>query len=165
MIRKAGLSPSFEPIVSSGRNTWKVHYTPGSSRIGRGPVIVDMGVVYRNYCSDLTRTFMIDPIPIQEKMLALSRDIQSDLISMCVPGTAFSDIQNAYEKALKSNGFKVLQSFGHGIGLSVHERPGRDDVLEKNMVLAVEPGIYKKGIGGVRIEDMVLVGKKPRVLS
>ena len=164
-IRKAGFSPSFDPIVASGKHSAFIHTKPGMRRITKGLVIVDMGLRRNGYPSDMTRMFCYGLNLREEKLLQETREMQTELIEMAIPGTKFSDIQKRYEKFLKGFGCPVMQGFGHGIGLSVHERPGRDDVLESGMVLTVEPGIYKKGVGGSRIEDMVLVSDKPRVLS
>jgi Xaa-Pro aminopeptidase len=163
--RLGGNVPAFEPIVASGRNSAFIHYRPGKPKITRGLVIVDMGVRCNGYCSDLTRTFAISPGPKEKSMLERCQEIQSELIDMAVPGTRFGDIEKRYEESMKSSGFPLLHGFGHGIGLSVHERPSGNDTLEKGMVLTVEPGIYRKGMGGCRIEDMVLVGDKPSVIS
>ena len=164
-IRSSGDGPAFDPIVSSGSNSYKVHYFPSNTKITRGLVIVDMGVSRNYYHSDLTRTFLINPTSRERKLQEQCQEVQRELIGMAVPGTRFSDIQKRYDQLLKSLGFPVLHCFGHGVGLSVHERPTGNDILEKDMVLTVEPGFYKKGLGGCRIEDMVLVREKPLVLS
>jgi Xaa-Pro aminopeptidase len=164
-IRRSGYSPSFEPIVTSGTRSAFIHSTPTGYMITRGLVIVDMGMIRKGYCSDITRTYLFYPKPKEENLLNETQEMQSELLDMAVPGVKFSDIQKNYEKMMKKGGYPVMQSFGHGLGLSVHERPSRDDVLEKGMVITVEPGIYKKGLGGSRVEDMVLVSDKPIVLS
>lgn len=164
-IRKAGLAPSFDPIVASGKHSAFIHTKPGLRRISKGLVIVDMGLRKNMYASDLTRMFCYDLNSREKLLLDETRRIHSELIGMATPGRKFSDLQDHYSKSLKKLGCPVMQSFGHGIGLSVHERPGKDDVLEAGMVLTVEPAIYKKGVGGSRIEDMVLVSDKPRILS
>ena len=151
--------------MASGSNSHKVHFSPGRARIGKGLVIVDMGMRRNRYCSDLTRMYPSGLTAKQDAMLDTCRSLQKELISMATPGTKFQDLQKVYSTTLKKQCLRVMQSFGHGIGLGVHERPGRGDVLEKGMVITVEPGLYKKGIGGCRIEDMILVSNKPRILS
>jgi Xaa-Pro aminopeptidase len=164
-IRSMGDTIAFEPVVASGRNSSNVHHIAGKSVITGGPVIIDMGACRNMYNSDVTRTFMINPAPAESRMLDDCRRIQDELFSMATPGTPFSDIQKRFESLMKPLGHRVFHSFGHGVGLSVHERPSGKDVLEKGMVLTVEPGIYKKGIGGCRWEDTVLVADKPIRLS
>jgi Xaa-Pro aminopeptidase len=164
-IRMLGDVPAFEPLVVAWRNTSYVHHVPNRTRISRGLVIVDMGVRHNRYNADITRVFSIRPSGREERMMGQCREIQEELIEMARPGTGFSSIQKRYEKLMKSLGYPVLHSFGHGVGLGVHERPRGKDILEKGMVLTVEPGIYKKGLGGCRFEDMVLVDDKPVVLS
>ena len=163
--RSMGDTPAFDSLVLGGRNSAFIHKPPSKSMISRGLVIVDMGVCHNKYNSDITRTFSIDTTPAESRILSQCSDIQNELIELAVPGTLFSDIQKRFESLMKSMGHHVLYSFGHGVGLSVHERPFSKDVLEKGMVLTVEPGIHKKGMGGCRIEDMVLVGDKPVLLS
>jgi Xaa-Pro dipeptidase len=163
--RKAGDSPSFEPQVAAGRNSAFVHHIPGNARVSRGLVIVDMGVRHRGYCSDLTRTFLLNPTRKEREAFEACSAIQRELIGMAKPGTPIDSIQKRFSERVEALGYKAMHSFGHGLGLSVHERPYKGDVLEKGMVITVEPGIYKKGFGGCRIEDMVLVKDRPVLLS
>ena len=164
-IRMMGDTPAFEPLVLSGRNAAYAHHAPGRSRVSSGLAMVDMGVRHNMYNADVTRAFRIRPGREEERMLEECRMIQGRLIDMVRPGIRFSSIEKEHEKQVKSLGYPVLHSFGHGIGLGVHERPSGRDVLERGMVLTVEPGIYKKGVGGCRVEDMVLVGERPSILS
>ena len=164
-IRLGGDTPAFDPIVASGKNSAFIHTSPTRDRIGRGLTIVDMGICYNHYNSDVTRTYLSDPTPEESALMEQCTSIQLELRDMATPGTKFSDIQKRYEALMKPLGHKVMHGFGHGVGLGIHERPGTGDTLEKGMVLTVEPGIYKKGLGGCRIEDTILVSDKPVVLS
>jgi Xaa-Pro aminopeptidase len=163
--RLLGKTPAFDPLVAGGRNSAFVHHIPGRSMISRGLVIVDSGACHGHYNADITRMFAVNPTPMEEGMLDKCRELQGELIDMARPGVSFRSIQEAYQKALKTLGYPVMHSFGHGLGLSVHERPSGRDVLEKGMVITVEPGLYKKGLGGCRVEDMVLIDERPVVLS
>ncbi len=166
LIRKSGAEIAFPPIVSSGSNSGFIHHIPDRSRIGRGLIIMDCGARLGGYCSDLTRTFLPSGSAFQQKVYWDVESIQGELIDMVKPGVRFSEIQKMYEKLMEKGGYKVFHLFGHGVGLSVHEGPGPDDVLEPGMVLTVEPGIYEEKRGGCRIEDMVVVTKEGcRVLS
>jgi Xaa-Pro dipeptidase len=163
-IREAGRIPGFDPLIAAGRYSGFVHHIPGNYRISRGPVIVDIGASQNQYNSDITRTLDMGLTAKQDRLIELSRSLHDEMIGMMKPGVAFASLQKWYAKSLKSAGFEVLISFGHGVGLSLHERPHSGDTLEKGMVLAVEPGVYQKGVGGCRFEDMVLVSDKPRLL-
>jgi Xaa-Pro dipeptidase len=87
------------------------------------------------------------------------RQMQQEIIGMVREGAAFGELQQRYEQLMKRKRYPVMHSIGHGVGLDVHERPFVGDVLRENTVITVEPGIYLKGLGGCRLEDMVLVKK------
>jgi Xaa-Pro aminopeptidase len=163
--RLLGKTPAFDPLVAAGRNSAFVHHIPGRIRISRGLVVVDSGACHNHYNADITRMFPIRTTAREDGMLECCMVLQAELIDMARPGTPFSSIQKRYQKGLKSMGYPVMHSFGHGLGLGVHEGPSGRDVLEKGMVITVEPGLYKKGLGGCRVEDMVLVDEKPVLLS
>ncbi|NOX71145.1 MAG: aminopeptidase P family protein [Candidatus Micrarchaeota archaeon] len=151
--------PSFESIIASGRNSALIHYTPGRKIIKPDDmVLVDIGAVYEHYRSDMTRTFCAKP---SGKEIALHRDIleiQSILIDNMKDGVSVKEISEIYQNEMKKRGYEVAHSWGHGIGLDVHEMI--DDTLKKGMVVTVEPGAYIKGFGGCRIEDMIVIGKE-----
>ena len=159
--------PSFETIVLSGNNASYIHYRPEPKKIRSGElVIIDFGVRHNWYCSDITRTFCRTPSKKQKKIIEDVRHLQTQIMDKIVPGAKFSDVDKFYEKISSKMGYKSLHSFGHGVGLDVHERPWKDDVLKENMIVTVEPGIYIKNFGGCRIEDMLLIKKnKVEVLS
>jgi Xaa-Pro dipeptidase len=160
-----GLYESFPPIVASGRNTAFPHALPTGRKYSEGEhVLVDMGVKYGGYCSDLTRTFYKGRI---NRQIRDFRDIvlkaHEKAIKSVRPGVAISRVVSSAEKVFSDNGANgfVLHGLGHGIGLEVHERPylrqNSGVLLEKGMVFTIEPGLYKEGLGGIRHEDMVLV--------
>lgn len=164
-VRLMGDTMAFDPVVAAGKNSAYIHHIPDKTRINRGLVIVDMGASHVKYKADVTRTFLIKPDSKERKMYEDCKNVQEQLIDLIKPGISFSSIQKKYQRLLEALGYPVLHSFGHGIGLSVHERPSGKDILKKGMVLTVEPGLYKKGLGGCRVEDMVLVDEKPVLLS
>ncbi len=157
-----GIEESFHPIIAAGKNTAIPHHIATGKRISkREPLLIDMGLRDR-YCSDITRTFM--PSAMKE-MLEDVREMQSELIGMAVPGKSFRNLNNLFSMMCKKRGYRMIHSAGHGLGLQVHERPYLDDLFVENMVITIEPGVYKRGIGGCRIEDMVLIKKnRPAVL-
>jgi len=166
-FRKSGAKPSFDTIVASGKHSAFVHHKPDKIMIKRSDlVIVDMGALFNNYCSDMTRTFCKKPGSRERKIIENISEIHSELIHMAVEGVKYDDIQKRYESLLKRNGYKLMHSFGHGIGIGVHERPSKGDTLKSGMVITVEPGTYIKGFGGCRIEDMIVVRKgNPKILT
>lgn len=166
-FRKAGARPSFDTIVASGKHSAFVHHKPDKNMIGKGDLtIIDMGAIVNGYCSDMTRTFCMNPGPRERKMMENISAIQVELIYMAAEGVKYEDMEKRYELLLKRKGYKLMHSFGHGIGTGVHERPAKGDTLKAGMVITVEPGAYIKGFGGCRMEDMVLVRKgSPRILT
>jgi Xaa-Pro aminopeptidase len=167
LFRKAGAKPSFDIIVASGKHSAFVHHKPDKNAIKQGDlVIVDIGAVSNGYCSDMTRTLCKKPGPREKKIMENIEEIQAELISMAVEGVRYDDIQKRYASLLRKKGYRLMHSFGHGIGTGVHERPSKGDVLKSGMVITVEPGAYIKGFGGCRIEDMIAVRKgNPKILT
>ncbi|MFH1409302.1 MAG: Xaa-Pro peptidase family protein [Nanoarchaeota archaeon] len=164
-IYEAGCTPSFEPIVASGSHAGLPHYD-GSTALRNGTVIIDFGVRYKGYCSDMTRTCYHGNVSAQVKKLHTKIcTLLQDSLSQMKPGERAS---TQAERVKKQLGKPFLHSLGHGIGVEVHESPRlapkSKDVLEKNMVLAVEPGYYTKNFG-IRVEDDLVVGGKRLTFS
>ncbi len=167
-IRKNG-QLAFDAIVASGINSAVPHHTPEDKPVSM-PVIVDAGARVEHYNADMTRTFL-SPVNDEEVqgMYDAVKEAQLAGIRECYHGNEIKRVDIAVRAVLREYGFEkdFLHSSGHGIGLSVHEEPrlSRDarDKFQKGMVVTVEPGVYRKF--GVRIEDMVLVDKKPKVLT
>ncbi|MFQ5866553.1 MAG: M24 family metallopeptidase [bacterium] len=184
-IKKRGAQkPSFEIVVASGENTVYPHYQTGEREIRPGDcLVIDMGCVYKGYCSDLTRPLFLDIIGVThredpratlslqfkgkyKKIYQTVRKAQRAAIEKIRPGVKCSSIDSAARKVISRArlGDYFIHRTGHGIGLEVHELPWVEEsskqVLRPGMVLTVEPGVYIPGFGGVRIEDMVLVTKR-----
>jgi Xaa-Pro aminopeptidase len=165
LMHGLGSEPSFPTIVASGSNSAYIHYSPKPRPISR-PAIVDLGARVNGYCSDITRSVCSPRNARQRKIYEYVKMIQGEIIDSARDGVPFSELQKIYEFHKRKGGFEIFHSFGHGVGLSVHERPGRDDTLRRGMVITVEPAVYIRGFGGIRIEDMILVRKgRPSVLS
>jgi len=126
-------------------------------------LIIDLGAAWKGQHADMTRMHVPDGNRRIQKMFRQVTSIQEKIIPMCVPGVKFLDLQKAYVSMLKRMGYRVPHFIGHGVGRAIHERVV--DMLEKGIVITVEPGIYVKGFAGCRIEDMVLVKSKPRILT
>ena len=157
--------PSFETIVASGpRSAW-AHARATSKLLRKNELVVmDQGAILRGYCSDMTRTvFLGRPSDRVRRLYHAVLDAQQAAISVIRPGVTAGEVDQAARKTLREH--KLDQFFthstGHGLGLEVHEMPrlarGERFVLEQNMVVTVEPGVYLEGLGGVRIEDDVVV--------
>lgn len=161
-----GAGKSFDAIVNSGRNTNYIHRAPGKRMIKKGDmVVIDSGCKYRHYCTDLTRMLYDGGDKAAKDMVENIKNIQNEIRDFIRPGIMFSDVHKFYLKAMEKRKYRAVHSFGHGIGMDVHERPSKDDVLAKNMIITIEPGVYMKN-KGCRIEDMYIVtGNSVKKLS
>ncbi len=159
---------SFPPIVAFGKNTANIHHEPNKTKLKIGDIIMfDFGCTINHYCSDMTRTYFFG------EPNAKQRKIYSDLLKAMA--LAMNKIKKGERRAKiidksarkflnKKYGMKNFQhGLGHGVGTVIHEwpnfKPKSEDVLPTGCVMTVEPGIYLKGFGGVRIEDMILITK------
>ena len=169
-VRKRGFDNSFPTIAAIGENTAYPHAVPTQKRLKKGEhLLVDFGIRYQGYCSDLTRTYYKGRINRQiqplRKIVLKARDFA---INELRPGATIGSIVKRTYNIFEEEGFSqlVLHGLGHGVGLEIHEEPflrmGRKDRLKTGMVVTVEPGLYKPGVGGVREEDMVLITRKGR---
>lgn len=168
----AGFSgPSFPTIVASGPNGAHPHARPGDRKLVRGDLVVlDFGGVLDGYCLDLTRMSGIGQVSADaHAMFDAVLDAQAAAIAAVRPGVPGYVVDAAARTILESRGLAeaFLHATGHGLGLQVHEGPriARIDpdatepppLLAAGMVITVEPGAYVDGLGGVRLEDDVLV--------
>jgi Xaa-Pro aminopeptidase len=170
-LRRAGFErTAFETIVASGPNSALPHARPGSRRLGAGDaVVLDFGGVYKGYCVDLTRTgFIGHPPKSFSRLFNAVADAQAAAIAAVRSGVRASEVDGAARGLLAERGLDRAfgHATGHGLGIDVHEYPriGRptreaeDPLLRDGMVVTIEPGVYVPDVGGVRIEDDVLVG-------
>jgi Xaa-Pro dipeptidase len=162
-----GLEPAFEPIVASDGNTSFPHYEPGKKRIGSF-VLVDYGVKYGHYCSDLTRCFILDGDRKKKEQYERLQDICWFLADALPDLGKGKEVAKLAEDLMKKAGFpKMIHSIGHGVGLEVHEHPSlgmkSDDSLS-GAAMALEPAFYLARYG-MRYEETVYCdGKKARIL-
>lgn len=174
-MRALGASgTSFSTIVAAGANASLPHAIPSSTKLARGKVLlVDWGAKSCGYCSDMTRTlFLGEPEPKMAEVYKIVLEAQLAGIAAIKPGAELKDVDAAARKVIEDAGYgeQFGHSLGHGIGLDIHEQPTlaqrSKGVLQPGNVVTVEPGIYLPGVGGVRIEDDVLVTERGgRVLS
>jgi Xaa-Pro aminopeptidase len=156
---------SFDTIVASGENSSKPHAVPTDRIIQTEDIItIDMGCKYKGYCSDMTRTIFVGAVPEYIKpVYDLVLKNQKQTLDQMKDGENIRLLTKMVENDFKLNGFDLIHSLGHGVGLEIHERPyisyKNDNLLKENMVVTDEPGIYLPGKFGVRIEDTVLITK------
>jgi len=165
---------SFPPIIAFGSNSGVPHHLSGSRKLKKGDIVlVDMGMKYKGFCSDMTRMiFTAKPTPLQEKIYNIVLTAQETAIINLKAGIKGTDVDYIARKIIKKAGYgkNFNHSLGHGVGLQIHELPSLsnhyDNPLPENTVVTVEPGIYLEKSFGVRIEDMVLVkGKNAQIIT
>jgi Xaa-Pro aminopeptidase len=162
-----GECSAFPSICAVGPRAALPHAIPGSTRVGEHPILlVDWGARWGSYNSDLTRVLVTGPSSSKiEKVYQTVLSAQKKAIEAIRPGARAGDVDRIARRTIEEAGFGRYfgHSLGHGLGLKVHEAPGlregSDVLLEPGMIITVEPGIYLKDWGGVRIEDDVLVTK------
>lgn len=165
---RGGYAASFEIIVGSGPNSSYPHHQTSSRVIRQNePVLIDAGVDYKGYKSDLTRVFFLGKMKLLvREVFDIVKEAQAQAIKRIKAGEPLRNIDAAARGYIAEKGLGELftHTTGHGVGLEVHEAPRVSAKETKNikegMVLTIEPGIYYPGFFGIRIEDMVVVTKK-----
>ncbi|MBU0716768.1 MAG: aminopeptidase P family protein [Planctomycetes bacterium] len=165
MKRRGARGPSFPTICAEGPNAALPHAHPGKRKVKRGSaVLLDWGARLGNYCSDLTRVVFVGSIPRKiREVYPIVLEAQKRAIAAVKPGARMCDVDEVARKYITEAGYgkEFNHGLGHGMGLDIHEAPSlswrSSAKLEAGMVVTVEPGVYLPGIGGVRIEDDMLV--------
>jgi Xaa-Pro aminopeptidase len=159
---------AFDPIIAFGANSSMPHHRAGPTKLRKGDtVLIDIGVNYNHYHSDMTRVvFFQGADPKILSIYEIVKAAQATALALCRPGTLIGDLDSAARNLIASHGYgsNFTHSLGHGIGLEIHEWPTLRNVpqvkevpLQAGMVITIEPGIYLPGIGGVRLEDTVVI--------
>jgi Xaa-Pro aminopeptidase len=169
-LERAGFDrPAFPTIVAAGANSAYPHARPTAHRLAQGELVVlDFGGVLDGYCVDLTRTAAIGRVSdAAVALFAAVEASQAAALASVRAGVAASDVDRAARQVFEARGLgdAFLHATGHGLGLEVHEAPRLAraeagtpaDILQAGMVCTIEPGAYVEGLGGVRLEDDVLV--------
>ena len=167
---------AFDIIVASGPNAALPHAKPTEKKIDPGDlVIIDWGGEADGYFSDMTRTLLVkggEHISKKKEIYQIVLEANKRSISSVAAGIQAKKVDGAARNYIKSSGYGDCfgHGTGHGVGLQVHEAPRitwtGSVLLRENMVFTIEPGIYIPGIGGVRIEDIVVVDRdQPTVLT
>lgn len=167
MMKCGAEGTSFDTIVASGLHSSMPHAIPSEKKIELGDFItMDFGCRYHGYCSDMTRTIVVGKASDRQKeiyhlVLKANRVTESLLHA----GMVCKEVDKIARDIIQDAGYGEYfgHGLGHSVGLEIHESPAcnmRDtSILEPNMLMTVEPGIYVPGFGGVRIEDMVIIKK------
>ena len=156
---------SFDTIVAAGPNGAKPHHHPSGRRIAEGDlVVIDFGALLDGYHSDMTRTVAVGDIgPDRQRMLEVVLESQAAGVELVAAGVEAAEVDRACRAVIDDAGWgdAFIHGTGHGVGLDIHEEPrvsGRSTAtLAVGHVVTVEPGVYLPELGGVRIEDTVLV--------
>lgn len=168
MIENGALKESFDTIVTSGANSSLPHAIPQNKSLDE-PILIDWGCIYEGYCSDNTRTMVYTEY--QQEIWDIVAEAHDKAIKAIKPGMKCVDVDKVARDIIEDYGYgdKFIHSTGHSLGLDIHETPGfsaRDEtVVEKGMVITVEPGIYLEGEFGVRLEDTVSISKRANVIG
>jgi len=165
MRRHGADGPSYDTIVATGANGARPHHRPTSTVIEEGHlVVIDVGGLVDGYHSDMTRTYLIGEVdPVLRRMHDVVRESQLAGLAAVRAGITAGDVDKTCRDIIADAGFggEFIHSTGHGVGLQIHEQPwvrtGMPEPLQPGEVVTVEPGVYREGLGGVRIEDLVVV--------
>ena len=168
--RKNGLETSFNPIVASGSSGSMPHHEPSNTKIKKGFCVIDFGVKFKGYCSDITRTIYIGKISKKEQEIYnVLLSIQKNSINQIKNSKKCSELYDFAAKSLGKYKKYFTHGLGHGVGVEIHEMPNltlnSKDRIRNNMAFTIEPGIYFPKRFGIRIEDTVLFKDKPIVLT
>jgi len=167
-MRKRGASgPAFETIVAFGERAALPHARPTAKRLKRGQLVVlDLGAILGRYCSDITRTVFVGKAPAKVKAWYRAvLEAQRAATNKVGAGRTCGEVDAAARGVLAAHRLDqhFVHSTGHGLGLEVHEDPrvakGQKTLLASGNVVTIEPGVYVPGVGGIRIEDDVVVSK------
>jgi len=166
-MRELGASgPSYDTIVATGPvNAARPHHRPTDTVIEAGhTVIIDVGALYDGYHSDMTRTFFIgEPTPLQQELYEVVLEAQKAGVAAVESGLSTAELDAVCRTAIADAGYGEWFSHGtgHGVGLLIHEDPfvnsSGDLKLQVGDVVTVEPGVYREGFGGIRVEDLMVV--------
>jgi Xaa-Pro aminopeptidase len=169
--KKRGCDMAFKPIVASGGNSAMPHYEPSNIKLKKGFCVMDFGVKYKNYCSDMTRTIFVGkPAKKDIEIYSFMKDVQEQLLAEVKVGKRCKTLYESATKKLGKFSKNFTHGLGHGFGIEIHESPNLSEnikqKLKPGMVFTIEPGIYFPKKLGIRIEDDVLVTKnKVEVLT
>jgi len=167
--KKRGAVVAFPTIVGSGKGGAIPHYE-GNGKLRKGFCVLDFGVRYKGYCSDISRTIYLGkPSAGEIENYNLLLSVQKKAISDVKAGLKIKKLAASVRKNLGEKEKYFIHGLGHGVGLEVHEGPNvsrkSKDTFQRGMVFTIEPGLYFSGKYGIRIEDTMYLGKKIEILT
>ena len=182
LIRKGADELSFPTIITSGKRSVFVHPYPSflDKKLRHGLGFVDFGVRYKGYCSDVTVPFILGEISKKQEIIVETvQEAYDTAIKNLKIGRPTWKVHESVESLLRNKGFEFKHGLGHGLGLELHDLPSitakpiskeqlkewKEVKLKKNMVFTIEPGVYVPRIGGCRLENDILMGRKPKSLT
>jgi Xaa-Pro aminopeptidase len=173
MLDHGADGPSFETIVAAGPNSAVPHHRPTDAVLAEGDFVkIDFGALVCGYHSDMTRTFVLSPVADwQRDIYDLVATAQRAGTEALAPGASLRDVDAASREVIADAGYaeNFGHGLGHGVGLQIHEAPGISaasaGTLLAGSAVTVEPGVYLPDRGGVRIEDTLVVGETPDLLT
>ncbi len=156
---------SFDTIAASGLNSAKPHAIPGTKKLENGDFLtMDFGCIYDGYCSDMTRTIVVGKASYeQKKVYNTVLEAQKRALEAVHAGVKGCEVDKIARDYIDCAGYAGCfgHGLGHSVGLYIHEEPRfspkEERIIEENVIMTVEPGIYIEDFGGVRIEDMIVV--------
>ncbi len=167
IFEKGGTGESFPAIVASNEASAIPHWETSERKIKKGVLLIDMGMIWKGYCTDFTRTLYLGkPSEEFKKIYTIVRDAHLYALEKAKAGNTIGDVDRAARDYITKKGFGKFfnHSTGHGVGIEIHEYPrvyhkGEDAkrVIEEGMVFTIEPGIYLPGKFGVRLENIVAI--------
>ncbi len=165
-IRKKGAEIAFPPIIAFDSHSALPHHQPSNAKLKHNSLIlIDLGAKVEGYCADMTRVlFFGAPVSRQAKIYETVLSAQKMALSQIIIGHSTGISDQTARKVIKQAGYpEYPHGLGHGVGLDIHEAPrlrsDSQEILQENMVVTVEPGIYLEGVCGVRIEDLLVLKK------
>ncbi|HHW31760.1 MAG TPA: aminopeptidase P family protein [Clostridiaceae bacterium] len=175
MRKQGAASASFDIIVASGKRAAMPHGVASEKKLEFGDVVtLDYGALYKGYCSDITRTFFLGKADEElRNIYSIVLEAQQKSLEKAAKGMKGSEVDYIARDIITKAGYgeNFGHGLGHGVGLEIHEEPrfspyAGNTEMENGMVVTVEPGIYITGLGGVRIEDMIVINdNSPIVLT
>lgn len=165
MIQNGADGLAFDSIVAFGENSSMPHAVPTDRKIEKGDIIqFDIGCKFKGYCSDFSRVVFVEEVKEEYKeAYEFVLEQQQKIRTILKDGSNIKTVIKDRETEYRLKNYEVMHAFGHGVGLDIHESPvlrsKQDCILKENSVIAIEPGVYKSGKFGIRIEDTFLVEK------
>jgi len=168
--QNAGCTLSFNPIVASGKNSSMPHYRARNVKLKKGFLLLDFGIKYKGYMSDMSRTIYLGrPTKHEKEMYQLLYNVQCQAIEHARIGMKVEDLMKFVQVKLGKYNENFVHGLGHGIGVQIHELPSigldTDERFTETNIFTVEPGVYFPGKFGIRIEDDILLSKGKNILT